>query len=105
MATSRKKPGDPPAEIGVRELKNQASRILRAVQEESAEYVVTVRGKPVAVLRSLTDEDRDRQARAGDRAGARGDGRACGANRRKLAVASAPPWNWSANRGVPDAGD
>jgi len=64
VATSRKKQGDAPAEIGVRELKNQTSRILRAVQEESAEYIVTVRGKPVAVLRSLTDEDRDRQARA-----------------------------------------
>jgi prevent-host-death family protein len=49
----------------VRELKNQASRILRAVQEESAEYVVTVRGKPVAVLRSLTDEDRARHERSG----------------------------------------
>ncbi len=64
MATSRKKPGDAPSEIGVRELKNQASRILRTVQEERAEYVVTVRGKPVAVLRALTEEDRDRQAHA-----------------------------------------
>ena len=43
--------------IGVRELKNKASRIVRAVREEMAEYVITVQGKPVAVLRPLTDED------------------------------------------------
>ncbi len=43
--------------IGVRELKNQASRIVRAVREEMAEYVITVQGEPVAVLRPLTDED------------------------------------------------
>lgn len=43
--------------IGIRELKNQTSRIVRAVREEMAEYVITVRGEPVAVLRPLTDED------------------------------------------------
>jgi prevent-host-death family protein len=43
--------------IGVRELKNQASRIVRAVREEMAEYVITVQGKPVAVLRPFTAED------------------------------------------------
>ena len=46
-----------PATIGVRELKNHASRIVRAVREERVEYVITVRGKPVAMLRPLTDED------------------------------------------------
>jgi len=46
-----------PATIGVRELKNQASRIVRAVREEMAEYVITVQGEPVAVLRPFTDED------------------------------------------------
>ena len=49
-----------PTTIGVRELKNHASRIIRAVREEMAEYVVTVRGEPVAVLRPLTDEDTQR---------------------------------------------
>ncbi len=46
-----------PTRIGVRELKNQASRIVRAVREEMAEYVITLQGKPVAVLRPFTDED------------------------------------------------
>jgi prevent-host-death family protein len=46
-----------PATIGVRELKNQASRIVRAVREEMAEYVITVQGEPVAVLRPFTNED------------------------------------------------
>ncbi len=46
-----------PESIGVRELKNQTSRILRAVREEMAEYIVTLHGKPVAVLRPLTEEE------------------------------------------------
>jgi len=46
-----------PTTIGVRELKNQTSRVVRAVREEMAEYVITVRGEPVAVLRPLTDEE------------------------------------------------
>ena len=46
--------------IGVRELKNQTSRVLRSVREDLAEYVVTLRGEPVAVLRPLTGEDEKR---------------------------------------------
>jgi prevent-host-death family protein len=46
-----------PTAIGVRELKNQASRIVRAVREEMAEYVITMQGEPVAVLRPFTNED------------------------------------------------
>jgi prevent-host-death family protein len=46
-----------PVTIGVRELKNHASRVIRAVREEMAEYVVTLRGEPVAVLRPLTEEE------------------------------------------------
>ncbi|MBI1877509.1 MAG: type II toxin-antitoxin system Phd/YefM family antitoxin [Chloroflexi bacterium] len=46
-----------PNTIGVRELKNQASRIVRAIREEMAEYVITVQGEPVAVLRPYTAED------------------------------------------------
>jgi prevent-host-death family protein len=48
------------SKIGVRELKNQTSRVLRSVREDLAEYVVTLRGEPVAVLRPLTDEDEQR---------------------------------------------
>ena len=53
-----------PTTIGVRELKNQASRIVRAVREEMAEYVITLQGKPVAVLRPFTDEDSQRLRQA-----------------------------------------
>jgi prevent-host-death family protein len=49
-----------PEAVGVRELKNQASRVIRAVTEEMAEYVITLRGEPVAMLRPLTEEERDR---------------------------------------------
>ena len=45
--------------IGMRELKNQASKIVRAVREEMAEYIITVHGEPVAVLRPLTQADTD----------------------------------------------
>ena len=50
--------------VGIRELKNQASRIVRTVQEERTEYVITVRGDPVAVLRPFTNEDANRLRQA-----------------------------------------
>ena len=40
-------------EIGIRQLKNETSEILRAVREDKAEYVITYRGQPVAVLRPV----------------------------------------------------
>lgn len=43
--------------VGIRELKNQTSQILREVREEQIEYVVTHQGRPVAVLRPFVDED------------------------------------------------
>ena len=52
-----------PTTIGVRELKNQTSRVIRTVREEMAEYVVTLRGEPVAVLRPLTKEEAQRLRR------------------------------------------
>ena len=36
--------------IGVRELREQTSEVLRQVREQRAEYVVTYQGKPVALL-------------------------------------------------------
>ena len=42
--------------VGVRELKNQATEILRQVREEQAEYVVTYYGRPVAVLLPVDQE-------------------------------------------------
>ena len=49
-----------PDTIGVRELKTQACRVIRAVREEMAEYVITLRGRPVAMLRPLTEEEAQR---------------------------------------------
>jgi prevent-host-death family protein len=45
-----------PTRIGVRELKNRASEIVHEVQEREAEYIVTLRGQPVAVLRPFPRE-------------------------------------------------
>jgi prevent-host-death family protein len=41
--------------VGVRELKNQATEIIRAVREDRAEYVITYHGRPVAVLMPLEE--------------------------------------------------
>lgn len=43
--------------VGVRELKNRATQIIRSVREDHAEYLVTVDGEPVAVLRPCEDAD------------------------------------------------
>jgi prevent-host-death family protein len=43
-------------QIGVRELKNQATEIIREVREQQAEYIVTYRGRPVARLAPLAHE-------------------------------------------------
>jgi len=40
----------------VRELKNQATEIIRDVRETRAEYVVTYHGRPVAVLLPVNEE-------------------------------------------------
>ncbi len=40
-------------EIGVRELKTHASKIVRSVREARASYTVTYRGRPVGVLSPL----------------------------------------------------
>ncbi len=48
--------------VGIRELKNQASRIVRTVRDQGAEYVITVRGVPVAVMRGYALDDAERLA-------------------------------------------
>lgn len=45
--------------VGIRELKNEASGILRAVREEHAEYIITHHGRPVAVILPVEDTERD----------------------------------------------
>ncbi len=42
---------------GIRELKNQTSKIVSEVREEMAEYVITSQGHPVAFLKPFTDEE------------------------------------------------
>jgi prevent-host-death family protein len=42
--------------VGVRELRNRATQIVRKVRENRAEYVVTYHGRPVAVLLPIDDE-------------------------------------------------
>ena len=42
--------------IGVRELREQTSEVIRRVREERAEYVVTYRGRPVAAILPLDTE-------------------------------------------------
>lgn len=79
-------------QIGIRELKNRASRIVDEVRESDEPYVVTKRGKPVAVLRSWTADDarvdRAEQARGGLRAlGELADRVALAAGRRSAAAA------------------
>ena len=43
--------------IGVRELKNRLTAIMREVRETGVEYTVTLHGKPVAVIRPLSWPD------------------------------------------------
>ena len=50
------------AEIGIRELKNHASQIVREVREEQAEYVITYRGQPVARIVPIPAEEDAEQA-------------------------------------------
>ncbi|MCO6451058.1 MAG: type II toxin-antitoxin system prevent-host-death family antitoxin [Caldilineales bacterium] len=44
-------------EVGIRQLKNEASEIIREVREARVEYIVTYRGEPVARILPLQDED------------------------------------------------
>jgi len=50
--------------IGIRDLKNRASELVREVHEQEAEYIVTLRGQPVAVLKPLSDKNEQELKRA-----------------------------------------
>lgn len=49
--------------IGIRALKNTVSSVIDEVAEKREEYVVTDRGKPVAVLRPWREEDQAEERR------------------------------------------
>lgn len=42
--------------VGVRDLKNRTTEIIRNVRENRVEYVVTYRGRPVAVLLPVSED-------------------------------------------------
>jgi prevent-host-death family protein len=42
--------------IGVRELREKTSEVIRRVREDRAEYVVTYQGRPVAIILPLDAE-------------------------------------------------
>jgi len=44
------------AVIGVRELREQATEVLRKVREEKAEYIITHQGRPVAMLLPVDEQ-------------------------------------------------
>ena len=44
-------------EVGIRELKTQVSDIIRRVREDKETYIVTYRGKPVAKLEPVQDNE------------------------------------------------
>jgi prevent-host-death family protein len=55
--------------IGVRELRERTSEVIRRVREERAEYVVTYRGRPVAVILPMDTEQAEAEmVEAGKRA-------------------------------------
>jgi len=55
--------------IGVRELREQTSEVIRRVRQDLAEYVVTYQGRPVAVILPLDIERAEKEmVRAGKEA-------------------------------------
>ena len=55
--------------IGVRELREQTSEVVRRVREDQAEYVITYQGRPVAVILPLDAKRAEREmVEAGKRA-------------------------------------
>lgn len=60
--------------IGVRELKNRATQVLRQVREERAAYVITYYGRPIAVLLPVDEECLANQARRAAEAASPGGG-------------------------------
>jgi prevent-host-death family protein len=61
------------ARVGVRELKNQATEIIRDVRENRAEYVVTYHGQPVAVLLPVDEAWLETEAQRAAQAAAPGE--------------------------------
>lgn len=43
-------------QVGLRELRDRASKILREVREEKSEYIITYQGRPIALLIPVDQE-------------------------------------------------
>lgn len=43
--------------IGIRQLKNEAPRVLSEIREDGAEYLVTRHGKPVALITPISQDE------------------------------------------------
>jgi prevent-host-death family protein len=71
VATDGKETGM--ARVGVRELKNQTTEIIRDVRENQAEYVVTYHGRPIAVLLPIDEAWLEAEARRAAEAATPGD--------------------------------
>ena len=50
-------------EVGIRQLKNEASKIVGEVRERGVEYVVTYRGQPVAELLPISGVESEEERR------------------------------------------
>jgi len=47
------------AELGIRELKKRASEIVRSVKENRERYIITLRGRPMAVILPVDEAPAD----------------------------------------------
>jgi len=47
--------------IGVRELRQRTSEVIRRVREDGAEYVVTYQGRPVAIILPLDTRQAEKE--------------------------------------------
>lgn len=45
--------------VGIKELKDRASEIIRKVREDQAPYIITLRGKPSAMIIPLDENEVD----------------------------------------------
>jgi prevent-host-death family protein len=59
--------------VGVRELKNQATKIVRDVRTNRTEYVITYHGQPVAVLLPVDEQWLTEESRRAAEAAAPGE--------------------------------
>jgi prevent-host-death family protein len=55
--------------IGMRDLRQRAAEVLRRIREEKTKFIITYRGKPVALLSPLDAKDADEEITEIDKPG------------------------------------